>query len=53
MNYKTLIVDDEDIIAKSEKRILDVAFSEIDISIDTVDNENDALEKILFAVHSN
>ncbi len=52
MNYKTLIVDDEDIIAKSEKRILDVAFSEIDISIDTVDNENDALEKILFAKDS-
>lgn len=52
MKYKILIVDDEEIIAKAEKRILDAAFIGIDIYIDTVDNEQDALEKIQFAKDS-
>lgn len=46
MKYNILIVEDEPAIAESEKRILKTDIHDIDIHIDIVDNEDDALEAL-------
>lgn len=46
MKYKILIVEDVDKIAEAEKKILESAFKDVQIHIDTVSNKKDALSAI-------